>query len=180
MPTLAPYRNYNDHDVIQNFTFSGTLPVSKGTFVKVISGLMTDQNLVMLGSVGAAWANTVSQKYGIQPTIGACTSSGDNALGMLLYDVKIVDENDEVLLYHPEKAAQMQVSLSGQPTPVVTRGIFLYSGASGTPVAGGKAYLANNGLIQYLAPDAVATATRVGTFLGPKDSAGFAYIKINL
>lgn len=185
MPTLGTYRNYSDHDVIQNFTFapSGTYPVPKGTFVKVWSGVMTDQNLQMLGAVGAAWGNTVSQRYGIQPYVVRCDNSGDNALGMTLYDVKVTDENGELLIYHPDKAAQMQVTLSGRPLPIVTRGIFLYSGVSGTPLAGQKAYLASDGTIQSppaLSFDGGSTATRVGTFLGPKDANGFVYLKLNL
>lgn len=180
MPTLGTYRNYNDHDVIQNFTFnpSGAYPVTKGTFVKVVSGVMTNQNLQMVGSIGAAYANTVSQRYGIQPFVAVVTNSGDLPLGMTLYDVRVVDENNEQLIYHPDKADQMQVSLSGQPLPIVTRGIFVYSGVAGNPAAGGKAFLSGDG---SLAPgDATCSATVVGQFLGPKDANGFVYLKLAL
>lgn len=181
MPTLGTFRNYNDHEVIQSFTYSGTLPVTKGTFVRVGSGVMTDQNLLMLGSVGAAWANTVSQRYGIQPSVAACNASGDQALGMLLYDIRVTDENGEQLLFHPDKQDKMQVSLSGQPTPVVTRGIFVYSGVSGSPTAGSSAYINSDGGLQYAgAVNPTVTATKVGKFLGPKDANGFVYLKLEL
>ena len=36
MATLRPFRDYNEHDVINLFKFSGTIPANKGTLVKVI------------------------------------------------------------------------------------------------------------------------------------------------
>ncbi len=179
MPTLAPYRNYSDHDIIQNFTFnpSGSYPVAKGSFVKIISGVMTDQNLTLGAGPGAAYGNTVSPRWGIQPYVGLCTSSGDTALGMTLYDVKVTDENGELLIYHPEKAAQMQVSISGLPLPIVTRGIFLWSGIEGAAVtAPGNAVLGNNGGLTASG----GAGTVVGKFLGPQDSKGYVYLKLNL
>lgn len=182
MPTILPQRDFDTHDVINQYTFNptGTYPTTKGTFVKVLSGIMTNQTLKMLGPVGATYANTVSQRYGVQPSVAAVTASGDNVLGMLLYDVREIDENLERLIYHPDKAAMMQVSLSGQPVPIVTKGWFVYSGVNGTPRAGEPAYLYNDGGLAAIAPGGTTTATRVGTFLGEKDAAGFVYLKLNL
>lgn len=188
MPTLLPQRNYNDHDVYNVFKFNptGTYPVSKGTFVKIGSGLTLDQQTIMLGSVGAAWNNTVSQRYGVQPFVATCTNSGDAAFGMLLYDVRETDENGERLIYHPDKQDKMQVSLSGLPVPVVTRGMFVFSGIEGSlPTNAGftNAYLGINGglTISGNASDAAnGLVTKVGKFIGPANSQGQVYLKLEL
>jgi hypothetical protein len=184
MPTLAPQRDFDTHDVINQYRFNptGTYPVTKGTFVRPFgSGIVTNtSNLIMLGPVGAAYANSVSQRYGVYPSVAQITDSGDIPLGMLLYDVREVDENGEKLIFHPDKAAQMQVSISGQPVPIVTRGWFVYSGVNGTPRAGEPAYLYNDGGLTAVAAGTTVTATRVGTFLGEKDPNGFVYVKIAL
>lgn len=188
MPTLLPQRNYNDHDVYNQFKWNptGTYPTSKGTFVKVVSGLTIDQQIQMLGSVGALWANTVSQRYGVQPYVAQCTNSGDAVLGMTLYDVAEFDENGERLIYHPDKQDKMQAVLSGQPVPIVTRGMFVYSGVEGLlPTAPGTtaAYLGINGgiTISGNASDrANGLVTKVGTFLGPANSQGQVYLKLEL
>lgn len=188
MPTLLPQRNYNDHDVYNQFKFNptGTYPVNKGTFVKIISGLTLNQQVVMLGAVGSAWNNTVSQRYGVQPYVAACTSSGDSAFGMLLYDVRETDENGERLIYHPDKQDKMQCSISGLPVPIVTRGMFVYSGVEGTlPTNPGKtdAYLGINGGLTIsgsAAGVANGVVTKVGQFIGPANAQGQVYLKLEL
>ena len=35
MPTLRPFRDYDEHDVVNLFKYSGTIPVNKGTVVKI-------------------------------------------------------------------------------------------------------------------------------------------------
>lgn len=186
MPTIKPLRDVDSHDILNSFKFNVTSQsqvAQKGTFVKITSGVMFDQNLLMLGSPGAAYPNTVSNRYGVQPSVDACTSSGDATIGFLLYDVRELDENGEKLIFHPDKQAQMQVALSGQPVPILTRGLVYYSGISGNPSVGQSAYLANDGGLSIsgsAATVAAGTVTRVGRFLGPKDSNGFAYLKLEL
>jgi hypothetical protein len=186
MPALKPLRDFDTHDVINHYKFnpSGTYPTTKGTFVKILSGLMYDQNTISLGNIGQGYPNTLSTRWGVSPSVATCTSSGDVPLGMLLYDVRETDENGERLVYHPDKAAQMQVSLSGLPVPIVTRGWFVYSGVEGAlPTAPGIAYLGANGGVST-SGNAAALAngniSRVGKFLGPADANGFVYLKIEL
>lgn len=179
MPTIKPLRVVDEHDVLNWFKFNptGSYPLSKGTFVKIWSGVMQDQVLQQLESAGASYGNVVSQRYGVQPFVTVCTNSGDNAIGMTLYDVREYDENGEKLLFHPDKQAKMQAVLSGQCVPIVTKGIFLYSGVNGTPAAGAKAYLHNDGTVSA---NGVGAATQVGSFLGPKDSNGWVYLRLNI
>jgi hypothetical protein len=96
---------------------------------------------------------------------------------MTLLDVKEEDENGEKLAFNPRKAAEMGVVLSGQAVPIVSKGVFLYSGttlASETPTAGQKIYCGANGLITT----GVASNAQVGTTLGVKDSDGVVLIRL--
>lgn len=180
MPIIKPFRDVNEHDVINLYAFSGNssaLPVSKGTFVKVIGSgwRATDEQLVMLGSVGSSYNNTVSQRYGVLPKV-AVAASGDTPIGMMLYDVRSVDENGEVLLYNPRKQAEMQCVLSGQAVPIAIRGMFLYSGILGTVTAGQTLYPDDLGGLRANG----AAGAAIATALGAKDDNGFALIKINI
>jgi hypothetical protein len=174
MPNLRPFRDYDEHDVVNLFAYSGSLPVTKGTIVKIVgNGWKNTDELDMLGSPGASYGNTVSERYGVAAKVGTA-GSGEAGLGVLLYDVKETDENGEKLIFNPRKAAEMGVAISGQAVPVATRGVFLYSGVAGTPVAGGAAYWNGSEI------SSVTGANSIGTFLGAKDSDGNVLVKINL
>lgn len=175
MPTLRPFRDYDEKDVINLYTYSGAVVdatyqvlATKGTLVKVVGdGFRIDNEPIeMLGNYGAFNVNNfVSQRYGVTSKVTTCgTPSTDNPIGMLLFDVRELDENQLPLKYNPRKAAEMEVVISGQAVPIVTRGVFLYSGVNvsgGVAVtAGGKAYLGVNGEI------ATSGTTVVGKFLG--------------
>lgn len=188
MPTIRPYRDYAPHQILQYFSFnaSGSYPALKGQFVKILSGWSTEQNLAELGDVGAHYNNTVSQRYGISPQVGTCVGSGDNAVGLMLYDVRETDENGEKLIFKQEKQVRMQAVLSGQCVPILTKGVVLYSGTNGgranpgTITAGAPAYLGIDGGVNTSGALANPNVTRVGTFLGPLDSNGYCLLKIDL
>jgi len=179
---LRPFRDYDEHNVINLFAYSGSLPVKKGTIVKIVpsseghEGWKATDELQLLGDVGASYTNTVSERYGVAAKVtDAVNTDEDNAIGMLLYDVKETDENGEKLVFNPRKAAEMSVALSGQAVPVVTQGIFLYKGVAGTPAAGGNAYIGANGVLSATAGSATA---RVGQFLGAKDADSNVLVKL--
>lgn len=173
MPNLRPFRDYDEHDVVNLFSYSGSLPVNKGTIVKIVgNGWKNTDELEMLGSPGASYGNTVSERYGVAAKIGKA-GSGDASLGILLVDVKETDENGEKLIFNPRKAAEMGVAISGQAVPVATRGVFLYSGVAGSPAAGGTAYW-NGSEISSVG------GTTIGKFLGAKDADNNVLVRINL
>jgi len=184
---LRPFRDYDEHDVINLYALdeAAGVGVTKGHFVKHSIGwknadATTAQGLAnaMLGNVGASYDNTVSQRYGVVARVGIC-GSGDTAVGMTLYDVKETDENGEKLIFNPRKAAEMEVALSGQAVPVVTRGIFLYSGSvlvSDNPTLGASLYSDNNGELTKTS----GGGNIVGTALGRKDDNGHVLVRINL
>ena len=162
---LRPFRQYNENDVVNLFSYSGdSTLVTKGLAVKVVGdGWTNDANtspVELLGSVGASYTNVTSQRYGVKAKVGLA-ASGDAILGLTLMDVRELDENGEKLVYNPRKAAEMGVVISGQAVPVLTKGIVTYSGASNV-AAGSVAYV--SGAAGELAGAATlpANATKVG------------------
>src|SRR4051812_41535350 len=98
MPNIKPFRQYGEDNII-NFFACDTVPCNKGTFVTPTVGWKNDDDVnVMLGDVGASYGNTVSQRYGVTPRVASATS-GNALLGMLLNDVREVDENGELLKF---------------------------------------------------------------------------------
>jgi hypothetical protein len=139
--TLRPFRDYDEKDVINVYTLSGyTQPLPKGTLVKITgAGISSDNETIeMIGSFGDfAPSNVVAQRYGVVPKITPINGQADPVLGMTLFDARDFDENSYPLKYYPRKAAEMEAVISGQSMPVVTRGIFAYSGiTTGSGLAG--------------------------------------------
>lgn len=184
MPTLRPYRDYDEKDVINAFATTGvTLPFNKGTIVTISRGFRNDvEPLEMLGSYGDfSVSNVVSQRYGVYPLV-TTAQTGDNPLGLTLFDVRETDENGELLKYRPRKAAEMEACLSGQAVPIVTRGTFQYSGVVGTVTAGAPAYLGANGTVvtgNGTLTGSTPYLTKVGKFLGPTGVDGSCFILFN-
>lgn len=186
MPNLRPLRDIDQHEVIPFFGFSGPYPSNKGTPVKIVSGFYGDQTgPTSFGPVGATYTNFLSNRYGVQATVGPCTASGDNCIGFLLYDARETDENGEKLILHPDKAERMQARPSGWAIPIVRRGLLQFSGAYASNVRGGEsAYISNDGSTITSTGSTTATggfiSTRVGRFLGPVDSQGYIFVHVDL
>ena len=187
MTQLLPFRQYDEHDVINVFAYSGALPINAGTLVRpVASGWRTDEtNTQLLGSVGAAFGNTVSERYGTIPRVTAA-ATGENVIGMLLYDVKEQDENGLLLKFNPRKAAEMQVALSGQTVPIATRGIFLVSGEfNGGAQAGDALFPSGAGLWTTSTTGQNNGGnehcnSKVGKLLGAPNAKGHALVYLNI
>jgi len=191
MPTtnnLRPFRDYDEHDVINLFTWSSAtaLPQNKGTFCTVSAGwsnAYADSDLAtslhetaLLGDVGKAYPNSVSERYGVVAEVSLAVTGDARPLGMTLWDCSETDENGEKLIFNPRKAAEMQTAISGQAVPVATKGMFVYSGVAGTPSVGGAAYVGDGGMLSATSTGGVA----VGKFLGAKDTQGNVLFKLEL
>lgn len=182
MPTLTPLRNYDEKDVIPFFSFSGALPVNKGTLVTIAgSGLVQTQDPVeMLGSPGASFSNTVSQRYGV-PYKVSLAGTGSVPLGITLFDIKETDENGELLKFNPRKAKELEAVISGQNVPIVTKGMFGYSGITGAVAGGGvKLFCGVAGAIDSIDYNTVPKAIQVGISLGAKDANGITVILLDV
>jgi hypothetical protein len=149
--TLKPFRQYDEHDVINMFTYdvdatvTSGVQASAGTIVGLTSGgwkagedihdLTATQPNAAVNNNG--YGNTLSLRYNLLAEVVAFAGTTDDGLtvpqplGMLLHDVRTLDENGEDLRYNPRKADEMQVVVPGQAVPIVTRGIFLL-GATGS------------------------------------------------
>lgn len=137
---LLPFRQYNEHDVINMFALedasvndniTGYGAGDAGVFVKVTAGNL-DLDPVTYGTnsylgktdypfVGSNGYPSVSLKI-------APAASGDlKPLGLTLWETAKYDENGQKLIYYPQKAAENQVLLPGQAVPVATKGVFTLS-----------------------------------------------------
>lgn len=178
---LRPFRQYDEHDVVNLFAFSGdSTNVAAGKAVKIVgSGFNASSSNPVedLGGVGASYTNTVSSRYGTAAKVAAALS-GDAVLGLTLMPIRETDENGEKLIFNPRKAAEMGVVVSGQTVPVLTRGVVLYSGLS-TVDAGSSVYLSTT-TAGDLTTTKVGDAVKVGKVLGVTDANGFTLLKIEL
>lgn len=172
---------YAEHDVINLFKYSGTLPVTQGTIVTFVgSGWRNDDtDTQFLGSVGASYTNVYSQRFGILPAVTAA-GTGQLVAGMLLYDVREEDENGLNFKFNPRKAAEMQCARSGEAVPILTRGFVLISGTfNGSVTAGATAYPSGAGAITTTSTNQVQ-GSEVGKFYGATDAQGYALLRVNV
>lgn len=188
MPNLKPLRDYSEHNVLNGFyAFDGPMPTTKGNFVKIASGWIPGETeLVDLRSPGASYTNVVAQQVGLPSTVTKTNASGDNAIGVLLYDYREVDENSIPLRFDSAKQARMQCLISGQSAVILREGIVLYSGVNGgaNPVVGvtpgAPAFLGTDGGVNVSGSISNASVKRVGTFLSLPNPQGWTLLDIQL
>ena len=178
MANLKPFRDYDEHDVVNLFAVNSE-SLNKGSVVTAEgNGVNFDNPLAIddLSNIG----NAVSAKFNVPWTVAPAPSGSakGSILGLTLKDVRKYDENGEQLVYNPRKAAEMDVVISGQACPVLTKGLVMVGDIVGTPGFGSGAAVsdAGDGSLKVVA---YADAT-VGKFLGPKNSEGYAVLKIEL
>ena len=142
---LLPFRQYNEHDVINMFALddsvlSETQSITEthsgdaGVFVKISNGNL-DLDPVTYGTnaylgktdypfVGSNGYPSVSLK------VTPASATDIRALGLTLWETAKYDENGQKLIYYPQKAAENQVLLPGQTVPVATKGVFTLNSAA--------------------------------------------------
>jgi hypothetical protein len=184
MPNLLPFRSYSEHDVIN--LYSCNTVATKGTLVRLTTPI--DQNVLNLSntSVGNNFTNTLNNNFDIigrVEIVPAFNIVPAAVLGLLLCDVREIDENGERLIFNPRKMAEMGVVLPIiHSVPILTRGIVSINdidetarsgGAGGVPQLGAAAYVGNNGRI------AVNGIIKIGKFLSTKDDNGYCLVKVS-
>lgn len=178
MANLKPFRDYDEHDVVNLFAVNGE-SVNKGTVV-VANGNGVDLKANLSLDNLSQYGNTLSAQFNVPWTVSPAASGAAKGqiVGLLLKDVRRYDENGEQLIFNPRKAAEMDVIISGQAAPILTKGLVLVNGIVGTPGVGSGAAVsdAGNGDLKVV-PYANAT---VGKFLGPKNDEGYALLKVEL
>lgn len=160
MKRILPLRDYNEHDVVNFFALDtanekigDTGAGDNGVIVKVTNGDITNEAVQYVTSsyLGKTDYPYVGRnQYPEVPLKVGVASSGDAALGVTLFETALRDENGESLLYYRQKALENQVGLSGQATPVLTRGTLTLADsafAGGTiPSVGSSLGVRDNGL----------------------------------
>ena len=178
MANLKPFRDYDEHDVINLFAVNAE-SANKGTVVTADSNGVNLKDATSLDDL-SPFANTLSAQFNVPWTVSPATSGAAKGeiVGLLLKDVRRYDENGEQLIFNPRKAAEMDVIISGQAAPILTKGLVLVNGIVGTPGFGSGAAVsdAGGGDLKVVA---YADAT-VGKFLGPKNDEGYALLKVEL
>ena len=187
---LRPFRDYDEHDVLNLFAFGddavslGTTDVVyAGSVVKIKTGWKNDDETQdMIGNVGAGYDNTVSQRWGVTAEVEYCNGGAETPLGITLFDVREYDENQEALKFNPRKQDELQAVLTGQAVPVATKGTFLF--ATGAWVADGAAVTAGASIYAsgdgQVTPTLASVNTKVGKALGGPDSDGAVLVKLEL
>lgn len=126
---LLPFRDYDEHEVINLFSFDADSGEA-GSLVKVAAGNLTldPVSYVTRNTANGGWASythTTSRypEVPLKVTLAGATDTG-NILGIMLRDVRETDENGEKLLFYPEKKEELQCVVSGEAVPVCPRGMF--------------------------------------------------------
>ena len=197
---LLPFRQYAEQDVINMFALQADEVLEKtdstnsgggdqGVFVKVTAGGLdngpTTYDDVYKNYLGMDPANVPyvgKDQYPRVTTEVGVANSGDNAIGVTLYQTAKNDENGQKLLYYPQKKLEQQAVLPGESVPVLSRGIIAVSASSGTAngaqgldlsseiaagtnVVGAGVGLINGGKLAIAAADIGATDGQFGTIL---------------
>lgn len=155
---MLPYRQYDEQDVINMFSLD-TITGEAGSLVKISSAnLDLDPTNLITRSDSLGYQNYMGNASSLYPEVPykvtKVATTGERPLGILLRDVRSVDENGENLQYYPRKAEELQCVLTGQAVPVLTRGIVTLNARG---LAGGLAPAINS----YALPSANGTFTGV-------------------
>lgn len=142
---LLPFRQYNEHDVVNMFALNtGVLSLTEsitsthsgdaGVFVKISNGNLdldpvTYGNYSYLGKTDYPFVGS-NQYPTVSLTVTPAVNTDIRPLGITLWETALYDENGQKLLYYPQKAAENQVLLPGQAVPVATKGIFTITDAA--------------------------------------------------
>jgi len=177
---LLPFRQYNEHDVVNLFTLDDNCELefttddgagSNGVFVKISSGDFNQDPVKYtsnsyLGNTDYPFIG--GDMYPENPLKVRPANSGEIPLGLTLNQTARADENGEKLLYNATKREELQAVLIGQTVPVATKGVFTLSAKAIAPGAapftiGGGFEIAAGGEI---GPAAAGSASSLGMVLG--------------
>ena len=115
-----------------------------GIWVKVTKGGLNDgpttyddQYKSYLGMDPAGVPYIGRDQYPRVITEVGVAASGDNAIGVTLYQTAKEDENGQKLLYYPQKKLETQSVLPGESVPVLSRGIITVPATIGVGAVNG-------------------------------------------
>lgn len=130
---LLPFRQYAEEDVVNLFANDAANTKvtdigagDAGVFVKVSAGdLSLDpiqyETQSYLGKTDYPFIGR--DQYPVVPLKVSASTTDQACLGVTLLQTAQYDENDEKLLYYPQKKLETQSVLSGEATPILTKGV---------------------------------------------------------
>lgn len=130
---LLPFRQYAEEDVVNLFASSAANDKvsdsgdgDAGVFVKVSAG---DFGADPVGYETNSYLGKTDypfigrNQYPVVPLKVEAAKSGDACVGVTLLQTAQKDENDEKLLYYPQKKLETQSVLTGEAVPILGKGI---------------------------------------------------------
>lgn len=139
---ILPFRQYAEEDVVNLFANSAANNQvtdsgdgDAGVFVKVDAGdLSLDpiqyETNSYLGKTDYPFIGR--DQYPVVPLKVAAADTTTACVGITLLQTAQYDENNEKLLYYPQKQLETQSVLSGQAVPVLTKGVVSLPAGAGT------------------------------------------------
>lgn len=150
---LLPFRQYNEHDVINLFRAADAIlkeiPTGPENGVAAPNRNGQHDNGVLV-AIDSADFTKEPVEYGTDAYLGKTDYphigrnqypkatptykvSDSQVLGITLRQTLTHDENGEKMLYYPQKALELNAVLPGQAVPILTRGIITVSEAALSP-----------------------------------------------
>ena len=158
---LLPFRQYNEHDVINLFTLDDAVVIphavsnagvsapeqngdhDNGVLVKAKTCNLSNEPIVYgeeayLGKTD--YPHIGRNQYPKVPHTFEKATASSEVLGVTLRQTLTHDENGEKLLYYPQKALELNAVFPGQAVPILTRGLITVSAAGlGAGITNGTA-----------------------------------------
>ena len=156
---ILPFRQYAEEDVVNLFAnaaannqVSDSGAGDAGVFVKVNAGNLSLDPIQYetnsyLGKTDYPFIGR--DQYPVVPLKVDAATTGTACLGVTLLQTAQYDENNEKLLYYPQKQLETQSVLSGQAVPILTKGIITLAAS---PDAAGALPDAIDGALTDFAP----------------------------
>lgn len=174
---LKPLRNVNEHDVIPFFALD-SVSGDMGQLVKIKTGWVNGVDLDYVNLFQNVDALSQRPVVHAKVEFGASGEGAAELLGMLLWNVREYNYLGVPMIYDRTRQTEAMAVASGEGVPIVTKGLFLVSGYTGTAGAGSGAIVDNAGNGVWVVTSSQTNS--IGKFLGGADTDGFALFKLNL
>lgn len=174
---LKPLRNVNEHDVIPFFALD-SVSGDMGQLVKVKTGWVNGVDLDYVNLFQNTDALSQRPVVHAKVTFGASGDDATTLLGILLWNVREFNYLGVPMIYDRTRQAEAMAVASGEGVPILTKGLVLVSGYTGTAGAGSGAVCDDGGNGVWKVTSSQTGS--IGKFLGGADADGFALFKLNL
>lgn len=154
---LLPFRQYSEFDVLN--AYSTDVTGVGGRFYSFLTGNNNPE--LSAGDFSAAtpgynFAGVTNVRYENKRKVTLTVSGATKyeVAGLALYGTIERDENDQKVLFHPERQTELNVLVSGQTSPIATAGVFRLKSTAyiGVPFPGYVGIAAGAGKVAFVPP----------------------------